>query len=321
MSSSAFKIENGKLVEYRGEQKHFTLMRDKDVIAKVSFYCKDHIKEVTVPGCVREIGFFAFKDCSSLEKLILENGIEALEIGAFWHCPCLKDIFFCHSLRYVSPDAFPVESKVNVHINYVAGLWPALRKAKWLIRKVPEDIRRKYSGALIAMKLAYGRYVRLVMHIGADVKEREFYKFPVDCTVVLEDDVQVGRVFQCAAISKVHIGKEVRVLHPEVFSGGAEHYEDTSLEVISVDEENKYFYSVDGVLFDSEKRLLRYPQMKVAEKSAYHVPENTSFISAGAFSWSYGIEHIYVPSTTKIGHDAFSNIPRLETIYVEGKDE
>ena len=164
--NTSFVIENGKLVEYRGEKRNFSVLRDGDVVAKISSYFKDNIQTVTVPGTVRKIGFYAFKDCSSLKTIHLKEGVHILEMGCFWHCDNLEEVYFPHSLKQVSPDAFPVRSeKVTVHVDYVSGLWSALRAKKWLIRNVDKELFDRYSGVLIAMKMAYKRAINLVLHI------------------------------------------------------------------------------------------------------------------------------------------------------------
>ena len=319
MMNNGFRIDNdGNLVEYLGEPKRFTVFRDGDIVAKISSYFKDNLQTVTVPGYVRKIGFYAFKDCS-LKTIYFEEGVQSLELGCFWHCDCLEDIYFPHSLKQVSPDAFPVRrEKVAVHVDYVAGLWPALRAKKWLIRNVDKELFDRYAGVLIAMKLAYKKAIKLVLHIRSDVKDNEFNGFPVDCQAVIEEDIpSASRIFQCSAISKVTIGRNVQVLNPDVFSGGNEYYEDTSLEEFSVDPQNNSYYCLDGVLFNAKDELVRFPQMKLMDKNTYYVPTGTTAICDGAFSWAYGLENIYIGPDVEIRCNSFANTPKLDKVYRE----
>lgn len=317
---NSFKVDNdGTLIEYRGEQKHFTVLKDGDVVANITSFYKNSIQTVFVPGeTIRKIGFYAFKDCSSLKTIYLEEGVHALEMGCFWHCN-LEEVYFPHSLKQVSPDAFPVRSeKVTVHVEYVAGLWSALRAKKWLIRNVDKELFNRYAGVLIAMKLAYKRVINLVLHIRNDVKDQEFNGFPVDCQVVIEEDIpSASRIFQCSAISKVMIGKNAQILNPDVFSGGNEYYEDTSLEEFAVDPQNNSYYCIDGVLFNAKNELVRYPQMKLMDKNTYYVPAGTTAICDGAFSWAYGLENIYIGPDVEIRCNSFANTPKLDKVYRE----
>ena len=315
---SSFNVKSGKLLEYRGERKHFSIISNGDVIAEITSYYKEQVQTVTIPETIKAIGFFAFKDCAALERVVLQPGVEKLEMGCFWHCPNLKAVHFCKTLRHVDSDAFPIDHKVTIHVPYVAGLWSHLKKANWLIHKVPKDIYDKYSGILIGMKLAYKRAVNLVLHIKGDVCDLEFNHFPVDCQLVIEEDIpSASKLFQCSAISKVTIGKRVKYVNPAVFSGGSEYFEDTSVEEITVDMGNTNYKSIDGVLFNSKNELVRYPQMKLMDKNTYYVPEGTTAICDFAFSWAYGIEHIYVGPNVEIRCGSFSNVPKLDSVFRE----
>lgn len=320
--NNKFRVDkDGTLLEFRGEPRSFSVLRDGgDIVARISSYFKDNIQTVKVPaGTCRKIGFYAFKDCSSLKTIYLEEGVLSLEMGCFWHCDNLKEVYFPHSLKQVSPDAFPVRSeKVTVHVDYVAGLWSALRTKKWLIRNVDKELFDRYSGALIAMKLAYKGAINLTLHLKGDVKDLEFYGFPVNCHVVIDQDIPTAsRVFQCSAITKVTISENIKNLNPDVFSGGNEYYEDTSLEEITVDSQNDSYYSVDGVLFNAKNGLVRFPQMKLMEKNTYYVPTGTTVICDGAFSWAYGLEYIYLPPSVEVLSGSFANLPKLNAIYQE----
>ena len=314
---------NGTLLEYRGEKKSFSVVSSEDgnVISEITSYYKEMIRSVTVPGStIKTIGFFAFKGCTAMEKIVLQPGVEKIELGAFWHCDNLKELWIpSSSLKYVHADAFPVDHKITVHVNYdCPGLWAQLKKANWRIRKVPRDIYEKHSGTLIGITLAYRKSINLVLHITGDLNNYEFNGFPVDCECVIEKDVYASNIFQCSAISRVQISKDVKFLHPDALSAGGEYFEDTSLERISVDAENPYFYDIDGVLFEKHtNRLIRYPQLKFIDQNSYYVPESTACISAGAFHWCYGIENLYIPKHTTLEPNALCNLPKLDKVYRE----
>lgn len=70
----------------------------------------------------------------------------------------------------------------------------------------------------------------------------------------------------------------------------------TSLESIEVAEDNPAFCSVDGVLFDKEKKLLcSYPPG--ARQKQYIVPEGTETIAANTFSECGFLDAIHFPET------------------------
>lgn len=315
-----WEIDQGKVLEYRGEEKHYTIFSNSgDIIAKIQAFDPEMVETVTLPAGAREVGFRAFKECPQIKRVICNDGLRVIDFGSLWGLENLEEIHLSHSVRMVSPDAFPVRdlnaAKVKVHVDYVAGAWQAVRKANWLLRKIPmfED----NPGLFVAMKLAYERKVELVVHVRGPLKDKEFDHFPADCQVVLETDCMAKKVFMCSAISKVTVGQSVKELSSEIFDGGNEYFEDTSLQEICVEDGNVGgYYSIDGVLFKNGE-LIRFPQQKLVEQNIYKVPCGTRCIVPGAFNWAYGIEQVFLPRGVKLMCGAFANMPKLEKYFRE----
>ncbi len=78
-----------------------------------------------------------------------------------------------------------------------------------------------------------------------------------------------------------------------------------SLERIEVDDGNKKFCSIDGVLFSADKTtLIKYPMGRYDEY--YSIPSGVKTISESAFGGASYLEDIDIPSSvTKIGKNAF----------------
>lgn len=73
-------------------------------------------------------------------------------------------------------------------------------------------------------------------------------------------------------------------------------FESKILESITVDADNKYFSSIDGVLFDkSQKVLLKYPSAKV--DVSYSIPNTVTEIRQGAFHYMSKLESLTIPKT------------------------
>jgi hypothetical protein len=87
------------------------------------------------------------------------------------------------------------------------------------------------------------------------------------------------------------------------------------LLAIEVESGNPEFTSLDGVLFDTAKKvLIQYPGGKA---SVYTIPENVVSIEDGAFSGCMYLASIIIPSSvTSIGHGAFSGCIRLASIII-----
>lgn len=104
-------------------------------------------------------------------------------------------------------------------------------------------------------------------------------------------------------IVSIHIPKNVSVLLGDTFANA--YY----LDEITVDQKNKYFTSVDGILYSKDKtKLIACPQYKEFEDTIFYIPETVQTIGASAFK-NYNFEEISVHlpvNIKKIEESAFS---------------
>lgn len=61
-----------------------------------SFYGCSSLEEIVIPNGVEDVGYNAFAECTSLKKVMLGNGINKIEDKAFYHCKNLEDLY-CYS--------------------------------------------------------------------------------------------------------------------------------------------------------------------------------------------------------------------------------
>lgn len=125
-----------------------------------------------------------------------------------------------------------------------------------------------------------------------------------------------GQVFQgCDKIEAISIPENVEVIgNPGTYRTAATTFSCASLTRVDVASGNRYFYSVDGVLFDGvNNTLLCYPQAK--SDDCYVVPDGIREIAAGAF-WFSAINRVDLPKTLEvIGDGAFTGT-LLSTITI-----
>ena len=90
----------------------------------------------------------------------------------------------------------------------------------------------------------------------------------------------------------------------------------TALESITVDEANKNFSSIDGVLFNKEKtELICYPANKSGE--TYTIPYGVENIGMDAFVFSMNLKNVYFSDTVEyIGTEAFAACGSLKEVAV-----
>lgn len=83
MSTDNFVIQNDVLVEYTGDD-----------------------ERVNIPYGVRKIGEWAFKGQSHLKKVLMHDGIEKIDKGAFFECASLESVHIPSNVNIISYSAF-----------------------------------------------------------------------------------------------------------------------------------------------------------------------------------------------------------------------
>lgn len=96
------------------------------------------------------------------------------------------------------------------------------------------------------------------------------------------------------------------------------------LTEINVDEDNEYYYSVDGVLFDAKSStILAYPAGKT--NTSYDIPQGITTVGMQAFSGCVNLEEVNYPDSLKIiGAGAFQgciNITEVDLTNIESVDD
>lgn len=76
-------------------------------IGRTAFY-SGKIKEVTIPNTVKNIKWWAFYGCESLEKINLNFGLKTVGYGAFMNCKNLKSVSIPMSVTQICDDSFAV---------------------------------------------------------------------------------------------------------------------------------------------------------------------------------------------------------------------
>lgn len=153
--------------------------------------------------------------------------------------------------------------------------------------------------------------------------------------VILEEGIEEisGRAFDaCSKVKEWKLPKSLKRIGPRAFQSiGVEEFNipenvesiattfisSTKLARINVDSNNKYFKSLDGILFDKDStRLIKYPENR--DGRSYKVPNTVKTIDANAFIACKNLEEITIAdSVEKIGNSAFYD-SKLETINLGG---
>ena len=138
-------------------------------------------------------------------------------------------------------------------------------------------------------------------------KKRKKFKFP-NSVIRVEDNAFDG----CEFLTNIIIPKSVTSIGKYAFS------QCESLTSISVDDQNAYYKSIDGVLFTNDtSRIIKYPPKKTNDTYTYIIPDGVTSIGDDAFSFCNSLTNITIPEgVTSIGDDAFSFCNSLTNITI-----
>ena len=128
-----------------------------------------------------------------------------------------------------------------------------------------------------------------------------------DSVTSMEDDVFSG----CSSLVCITIPESVTSIEYGTFEGCS------SLESINVNENNKYYVSENGILFNKNKtKIIKYPAGKKDMKE-YTIPDDVTVIGEYAFSGCNNLENINISNNvTKIDNYAFKECSSLTNIHI-----
>jgi hypothetical protein len=246
------------------------------------------ITEITFPASLRSIGPSAFTG-TALTKVSIPAGVTNIGDGAFGNCSQLMQIDVDPGNQsYSSIDGvlFDKESKTLVQYPYAKG-------AEYVI---PEGVT-----TIGAMAFTGGENLTsVIIPKGVTVIGEHAFQDSGLTEVVLPDGLQtIGKsaFLRCSNLTEINVPATVTSIGEGALASGEK------IPEISVDPKNAKYSSVDGVLFDKDKKTLC--QFPGGRSGTYTVPEGVTAIAAGAFM-DTKLSSIVVPaSVATIAEGAF----------------
>ena len=257
----------------------------------ISAFEQSGITEIAIPKTVESIGVNQFRECWNLNKVSLPDNITQIEYGMFYGCGQLENISIPDSVSYIGERAFYecrslkeiiIPSGVSSINDYTFENCTSLTKVV-----IPDTVSRIGSSAFENTKLNK-------IDIPNSVTSIRDYAFR-----------------DCDSLETVTIPASVQSIGYLAFNN------ERSLKSITVDENNSYFSSSDGVLFDKKKeKLLVCPATKTG---IYTIPETVIEIGAMAFANNVGLTEVKIPSSVKtLDACSFQQCKSLEKIEIPG---
>lgn len=248
------------------------------------------LTEITIPEEVLHIGDSCFRDCVSLEKLVIKGDIEIGE-RAFENCGSLTEIDLPDNLAEIYNGVFNSCKKLTSIVlpkNLIAIGDSAFSSCDSLREiTIPENVTRiddqVFSGC-INLKNVY----------------------------ISESVSRIGKnVFKdCISLKSFRLPQSVKKMDAGCFRGC------TSLEEIIVDPKNRYFKSMNGIMFNKNKsNLFCYPTCIKDEE--YEIPDSVRIIEDWAFADAKNLKRVIIPdSVERIGEGAFFHCENLEEVII-----
>ena len=258
--------------------------------ASAFIFCSN-LTNITLPKGVTSIGDGAFKDCSSLTSITIPFGVTSIRNSTFYGCSSLTSIAIPKSVTSIGYGAF----------YYCKSLTSIT---------IPDSVLSIGGYAFSACKTLTSITIPdSVLSIGNSAFSscEELTRITLPNSVIsIGNDTFLG----CNKLTSITIPNSVTSIGERVFAGCS------SLTAINVAEANKFYSSVDGVLFNKDKtELICYPPSKVDD--SYSIPNSVTSIGASAFIYCSNLTNITLPKgVTSIGDGAFKDCSSLTSITI-----
>ena len=301
-------------------------MRSLDIADGVLSKCKDGSKVIRIPDCVEVIEYAAFKECEKLEEIIIPENTFSIKDEAFRGCKNIGSVHLKQQLQYVGESAFRdcISMKAltieNGDIEIGERAFENCRELEEIT--LPNDLKEIYGGVFNSCKsiqhICLPEELTIIGESAfADCISLEEITIPPNVSK-LDDMAFNGCIGLCRVNMNSKLGKIgkncfkdcknlVNFFIPlSVYMIGTSPFRGCdSLESISVDPKNKYFKSVDDVLFNKNRSvLICYPAKK--DKYEYEIPDSVTVVSDWAFCECEKLNKIIIPdSVSEIGEGAF----------------
>lgn len=269
-----YKIENSEcmITLYNGSQ--------TDVIIP------DEINGVKVTA----IGERAFYNNEILQKITLPNTIKKIYDSAFSWCFNLSETNIPEELEYIGNYAFYrtsiSEFKLPENITYLGeGAFGSTQITTLIIPAGTTEIGPEmFSSTNVDLSVLNDDIEKIREYAFGNCQN--IYEFNVSDNVKSIGD---AAFIKCLNLSKVYIGKNIEYIGVQAFAN-------TNIKEYIVDEENPYYKSVDGVLYNHDMtELLAYPTKK--NDNVFVIPESVTDIAQGAFQYQSYVTEVIIPKT------------------------
>ena len=272
-------------------------------IGKHAFSGCNALTSIEIPDSVTTIGEFAFDGCEALTSIEIPNSVTSIGRHAFDGCKALTSIEIPDSVTEIGDDAFDgCSALTSINIpDSVTEIGEEAFEGCEALEKV--EFASIESLCSISFNGYYSNPLELAPHLYINGQEVTNLIIPNGVTRIGD-----GAFCGCEALTSIKIPDSVTTIGEEAFSYC------TSLMSINVTEDNLNYASIDGVLYNKDKKILiQCP----GGKNNIEIPNSVRIIGENAFSGCEALTSITIPnSVTSIGEGAFRGCSALTSIEI-----
>jgi len=279
-------------------------------IGNYAFVGCDNLTSVTIPDSVTSIGSQAFSMSFELTNVSIPANVTSIGTNPFAGCALTFIDISSDNPAYVSREGVLFDKQGERLISY-----PTAREGAYAIPEgtlfiadsafefcrgltsvtIPETVTNIGDDAF---RKCWGLADVIIPDSVTRIGNWAFSESELGSVIITEGVVSIGDyAFGFCEFANVTIPASVTSIGSNPFDG-------SPLMYIDVSSGNPTYASIDGVLFDKQRKMLvTYPS---AKEGPYSIPEGTLLIGDDAFSGCEGLSSVTIPnSVTSIGDYAF----------------
>ncbi|MGN0460107.1 MAG: leucine-rich repeat protein [Ruminococcus sp.] len=327
-------------------------------IGDYAFDCCTSLAQVTVPDSVTQIGTGAFFSCSRLKNVTLSQNLKTIGDGAFFDCITLQSISLSDTVTSVGEFAFGNCKKLqSVRIS---NSLTEISNQMFINCQSLKEVTIP-DGVSIIGRRAFRECSSLssitIPDTVTTIKEYAFnYCGKLKSISTNAEEIQGQAFSYCSNLKSITFTENLKRIQKCAFEGCATEilnipsgvseieygaFASSNLKAINVDESNKSYTSLDGIVYNKElTEIVAYPPNK-DDTDTFTIPatvttvapyafnncyalksvilsENIEKIGDNAFEDAGSLESFEIPSSvTTLGESAFSNCSSLTSVYIE----
>ena len=239
------------------------------------------------------IGHHAFFNLTGLKSVVINAGVTTIGNHAFYGCSGITSIYLPVGLTTVGDFAFARCTSLG-YLSLGNSLTTVGNEAFNGCTKL-QDVRIPGTLNRIADSIFYGCSALKSVTIDEGVNSIGRYAFA-----------------NCYNLTGLHFPASLRIIDSNAFAI-------CGIKEITVSEDNPYYNSIDGVLFNEDGTKLVYAGARVGK---YTVPDGVVTIGFGAFQNALSMQEVTLPVSLKtVESDAFGYSSHISNVYYLGTQE